>query len=438
LKDDDYGPARVALVRPGSPAEEAGVLQDDLIWSVDGEPMRDLIDYYLLMADDVRHVLSLERGGQRRQVELDTRSSEAGIEMAVPVFGSVRTCDNSCIFCFVDQLPEGLKESVYVKDDDYRLSFLQGNFVTLTNLDDDGIERIIEDRLSPLYVSLHATDPELRRQIFGNLRAGRALENLRVLLDAGIEVHIQIVLMRGVNDGYDLEHTLSDLHKQFGDVASVGVVPVGISDGGRLELPGGFAHDEASALDVLGRLERWSAAFGDAGPFAADEFFFLAGREAPGAGYYGGFPQTENGIGLARLFRDGFLEAAWRLYLPKGECEDSSIVTTPMGAWALSDLGLEETGVKLTICENTLFGPKVNVCGLIPGEDVASALSGLDRVSRALVPEVALGTDGSFIDGMTPVELARRTGFEVEVVPCTGTALIEALWESRPPGGIPG
>lgn len=431
MKDDDYGPAKVALVQPGSPAEEAGVRPGDLIWRVDGEPLRDLIDYYLLMADDERHVLSLERDGLRSEVSLDTGSAETGIEMAEPVFGSVKTCDNSCMFCFIDQLPEGLKESVYIKDDDYRLSFLQGNFVTLTNLEDEGIERIIEERLSPLYMSLHATDPELRRQIFGNLRAGRALENLRVLLDAGIEVHIQIVLMRGVNDGYDLEHTLSDLHKQYGEVASVGVVPVGISAGGSLELPEEYAFDRESALDILARLERWSAAFGEAGPFAADEFFFLAGREVPGAGYYGRFPQTENGIGLARLFRDGFHESAWRLYLPEGGCEGTSIVSTPMGAWALDDLGLEETGVRLTVCENTLFGPKVDVCGLIPGEDAARALSEQGGVERALVPEVALGTDGSFIDGVTTEELARRTGVAVKVVPCNGGSLIEALWRSR-------
>lgn len=429
MRGNARGAARVAAVESGSRAEASGLSAGDLIRRIDGEEMQDLIDLYLLLADDVPHRLEVQRGDELLSLTLEVGRGQPGIEIAEPVFGEVRLCHNKCIFCFVDQLPEGLKPSVYVKDDDYRLSFLQGNFITLTNLSKADLERIEDEMLSPLYVSLHTTDPELRARMFGSPGAGVALDNLRALLGAGIEVHLQIVLLRGVNDADSLDRTLGDLESEYVGVSSVGVVPVGVSEGGRLRVPDEWAFDRDSARETVERLEGWRERFGDAGPFAADEFFFLAGMPVPGAEYYGDFPQTENGIGLARLFRDNFTESAWKLWLPTGR-ETTAVVTTPIGAWALDDLGIEATGARMLVCGNTLFGPRVNVCGLLPGHDILRELERHDGIRHALAPSVAVDGEGEFIDRMSVRELSAASGVRIEVVPVTGAALIQALWDA--------
>lgn len=431
--------ARLSGVDPGSRAEKAGLRAGDAVLRVDGEEMRDLIDLYLLLADDVPHELEVVRDGERLSLTLPVGRGEPGMEVAEPVFDGVRLCRNDCIFCFVDQLPEGLKPSVYVKDDDYRLSFLQGNFVTLTNLSDDDMRRISDEMLSPLYVSLHTTDPELRARMFGSPRAASALKRLKELLDAGIQVHVQLVLLRGVNDADSLDRTLRDLAGYYSPVSSVGAVPIGITGGGRISVPREWGFDRDSARETIEQLDSWRGTFGDAGPFASDEFFFMAGLDAPPAQYYSDFAQTENGIGLARLFRDNFTESAWRLLLPEG-LASTAVVTTPIGAWALSGLGLDCTGARLLVCINTLFGPGVNVCGLLPGRDILRELErarepgGRNGIRQALVPAVAVDDNGDFIDGMSVEELAEESGARITVVPVAGSGLVRALWEAREEG----
>jgi putative radical SAM enzyme (TIGR03279 family) len=433
LEKDDFGPGIVASVEPGSPADKAGIQAGDMIWWIDGEPMRDLIDFYLLTADDIPHKFELERGKERLHVTVEPRLEGPGLVMSDTIFGRVLTCNNKCIFCFVDQLPPGLKRSVYVKDDDYRLSFLQGNFITLTNLEDEHIERILDDRLSPLFVSLHTTNPHIREQIFGNPDADRALGRLKELVDGGIEVHIQIVLMRGINDDENLDRTLADLSIDYATVASIGVVPVGISSGGSKTVPTDWGFDNGSAVEILELLASWSEGLQGVGPFAADEFFYLAGRKPPRSSYYYDFPQLENGIGLTRRFRDEFYLASGRI--PQGGLEHTAIVTTPMGAWALEGVGLEDSGVRIVSCGNSLFGPMVNVCGLLPGRDIVRALSARPDISSALVPGVAVDGHGAFIDGTTVAQAAQETSVELRVVPCQGEALANALLESVDPGG---
>ncbi|MFH1149927.1 MAG: DUF512 domain-containing protein [Actinomycetota bacterium] len=423
MSRSDFGPAIVERVVPGSAAEEAGLHDGDRILTVDGESMRDLIDFSLLIADDVTHRLRVDRGGSKLDLELGS-GGNPGVELAEPVFGRVRTCNNRCVFCFVDQLPAGLRSSVYLKDDDYRLSFLCGNFVTLTNLSGADLERIVEDRLSPLYVSLHTTDPALRREIFASRKAPGAMAALEALLEAGIEIHLQVVLMKGLNDGQALDATLSDLRDRYQGAASIGVVPVGVSDLARQDIARA-RFDAGTAASVLEQLEGWRPSFGAAGPYPADEFFYLAGREVPAREYYFSLPQLENGIGLTRKFRDGFVSARDRGAPPAG-CASTAVVTGPMGAWALSPLGIEEMGAETLVCPNTLFGPLVTVAGLLPGADV---LAGLENggFERALVSEVCLDAYGGFIDGMSVEEVSRRAGTRIECVENEGGALFEAL-----------
>jgi len=420
-----FGPAVVGSVEARSAADETGIRSGDRILAIDGRPLRDVIDCHVLLADGDVHSLKVERGTRRMDVTLDAADGRLGIQFENSVFGKVMTCNNRCMFCFVDQLPPGLRDSFYVKDDDYRLSFLEGNFITLTNLGKDDLKRIIADRLSPLYVSLHATDPALRRLLFGNAGATRALKVLAALLEEGIEVHIQIVLVKGINDGPNLEKTLDDISSEYRSVSSIGVVPVGITSVGRRKLRGDMGYDRDSAIVVLSQLDGWRKRLGERGPFASDEFFFLAGEYPPPSDYYGEYPQSENGVGLARKFIDGS-SSAGIVHHKEASPNGTAVITAPMGAWTLKPLGIERLGVQLLICGNSLFGERVTVAGLLPGNDVARKLKGTPGVRRALVSEVSL-SNGNFIDGISLERVSLQCGVEVRPVHPSAKALIDAV-----------
>ncbi|PKQ27771.1 MAG: DUF512 domain-containing protein [Candidatus Anoxymicrobium japonicum] len=427
MRKSKCGPARVTCVEPGSPADLAGIRCGDNIWKIKGTRLRDIIDLRMALADDGTHRLEVERAGRRFATALNLLGHPPGLEFSDSIFDQVKTCGNNCIFCFVDQLPDGLRDSVYVKDDDYRLSFLGGNFITLTNMKRADVKRVVMDRLSPLYVSLHSTEPAVRKKLFGNSDAPRALKILKELLNASIKVHIQIVLVRGVNDGKRLDVTLHDLLDRYSGVSSVGIVPVGISTGGRKAIPDAYGYDAASSADVLEQVDRWRPDFGAARIGAADEFYFMAGTPPPEADCYGEYPQCENGIGIVRQFMESYKKAARQMPLCRGACAGVTLITTPIGYWALALIGIEETGVSLLVCENTLFGSRVNVCGLLSGKDVARNLSCAPGVSLALVPDVALDDDFRFIDGTTLADVSRESGVNVESVSANGEALVKAL-----------
>lgn len=421
----------------GSPAERAGLRAGDRILTIDGGRPRDVIDLYMALADGGDHVVEVEREGTAAGSSLSLRlgPDAPGIEVSEQIFDGVRTCENACMFCFVEQLPEGLRKSVYIKDDDYRLSFLCGNFITLTNMTRSDVKRIVRQKLTPLYVSLHSTDHSIRTRMFGNPEADSALKVLKELLKAGIEVHLQIVLLRGVNDEQKLDATLDDLSRRYRKVASIGVVPVGLSSGGRKTLPDRFGFDAKSSASLIEQVAAWRGRFEGCGPYAADEFFFMAAEEPPGTAYYGSFDQTENGIGLARRFRDSFLEAADAAPLEPGCADGLALVTTPAGAWVLDPLGIERAGARLLACENTLFGPKVNVCGLLPGADVERTLAAAEGVELALVPDVMLDHMERFIDGVTLEQAADLTGVPLEKVTTTGEGLCGAMNDACRKGG---
>jgi putative radical SAM enzyme (TIGR03279 family) len=299
---------RVVSVAAASPAQAAGLQVGDALLAIDGRVPRDVIEYRLLV-DGADPELEIRRGHEELSVAVDKTAGEAlGVEVSSAVFDRVRTCDNHCEFCFIYQLPKGMRKSLYLKDDDYRLSFLYGNFTTLTRFTELDLERVLSEGLSPLFVSIHSTDPELRARMLRNVRGATSLRWLRALLDGGIEVHGQIVVCPGVNDGEALETTLAGVLDEYPELATVACVPLGVSDYTREPAMRAHSRDEADA--VIETVEQWQelalGAIGRRLVYAADEYYLLAGRPFPARERYDGFPQHENGIGMARAFACAF------------------------------------------------------------------------------------------------------------------------------------
>src|SRR3954469_25717061 len=299
---------RVVAVAPGSPAERAGLRPGDEIVALDGRAPRDVIEWRML-ADEADLEVDVRRGGLDTTVAVPKRAGEAlGAEVHSALFDQVRTCDNHCEFCFIFQLPKGLRRSLYLKDDDYRLSFLYGNFTTLTRFTEADLERVVSEKLSPLHVSIHGTDPDVRAGMLRNRRGATSLRWLRALLDNGVDVHGQVVVCPGVNDADILDDTLTGVLDRYPELATVAVVPLGVSR--YTTEPTMRPHTTAEAARVVGQVERaqrdFLAALGRRVVFAADEYYLMADRPFPDAGAYDDFPQHENGIGMARAFEAAF------------------------------------------------------------------------------------------------------------------------------------
>jgi putative radical SAM enzyme (TIGR03279 family) len=408
------------------------MLRGDLVLAVDGRKLRDVIDWMWLTSEPAVEV-EVRRDGEPLTLALHRGyDEELGVEFADVLFDGVRTCDNACLFCFVGQLPSGLRDSLYVRDDDFRLSFLAGNFVTLTNLDDEDVERICEQRLTPLYVSLHAVDADVRSTLVCATVEDRTLERIDELLGAGIELHVQIVLVPDVNDGEQLQRTLAWLAERDG-IASVGVVPLGYTSSQQR-----FARsfeDPAHAAMVLDSLELWRAGMaeerGTRWVYAADEFYLAARRELPSADDYDGFPQFENGIGMARAFIDEFEEAA---SMADGSPEPGEtpravvIVTGELFAPVLrrlvprlGDLGVE---ARVLAVPNRFLGGDVSVAGLLTGRDVAEAIANEPGGDTFLVPDVVLNSDGLLLDDVRVSDLILLTGKDVRVIASDAESLV--------------
>lgn len=450
--------ARVQAVAPGSPAEAAGLLPGDEIVALNGEAPRDVIQYRLL-ADEAEVHLDVVRGGLALELEVaKAEGMPLGAEVASALFDQVRTCDNHCEFCFIYQLPPGLRDSLYLKDDDYRLSFLYGNFTTLTRFTEADLERVVTEGLSPLHVSIHATDPEVRADLLRNRRGATSLRWLRALLDHGITVHGQVVVLPGVNDGAVLDDTLAGVLDRYPELASLCVVPLGISrfaPEGRMR-----PHTVDEARAVIDTVHDWQDVFlrvlGRRLAFAADEYYLMAGRPFPDAEAYEGFPMHEDGVGMARTFelefrglvdeptgpQSGFFAAVdgapaegYRAVrtgasgatgLTIGPRRDApvGVLTGPFGAAVLEPLvaDLDRDDVRVLPVANEYFGGNIGVTGLMVGADVGRVLADEPAGHRYLLPEVCL-SQGRFLDGTTPDDLPRP----VEILPTDGLALRAAL-----------
>ena len=427
--------AVVSLVEPDSPAAEVGLLCGDRLSAIDGRKPRDIIDFQLMSAQESFELEYVRDGEVLRAVVEPDEFGRVGVSFESSVFDRLKTCRNRCVFCFVDQLPPGCRDSLLLKDDDYRLSFLYGNFVTLTNITDTELERVIEDRLSPLYVSLHTLDPVLRREM---LRPppdeDRTVERLSALCAAGIEIHIQIVACPGVNDGEELTRTLRGLRERFPAGASVGIVPVGLT-GHRDGLAQLRPFRPAEALLLLEQVEEWQdrsrTERGDGWVYAADEFYLMTGRVLPAAGEYDDFPQLENGIGLTRRFLDEFFEElATADSSPRVEVVD--VVTARLGAIVLRAAAgpLEAAGgprMRVIEAANTWLGGDVSVAPLLAGADLLTAVREADAAGPILFPAHCLNGDGLFLDDLAPEDLERETGLVFIAVPPTGRGLLEGV-----------
>jgi putative radical SAM enzyme (TIGR03279 family) len=429
----------ISAIEPDSLAEEAGLQPGDQVLAVNGQPIRDPVDYRFQTTDDLVE-LEVVHDGELGLVEFEKPIDEPlGIEFDDNAFDGTRICNNKCFFCFLKGLPKGLRRPLYIKDDDYRLSFLHGNFVTLTNLSDDDWVRLEEQRLSPLHVSVHATDLNLRRQLLGNHNAPDIIEQLRRLAEMRIEAHTQVVLCPGVNDGDALDQTVSDLLAQE-NVTSIGVVPVGSSLEGeeRIGDPGMRAHSQAEARVVVKQLRHWQrqarSQRGRSVVFPSDEFYLTAGAQIPSARRYDGFPQWENGIGMTRTLVDDWRKTRRRirqgnLALPRAS---AIIACGTLIAPTLRDLCDEAsslTGVDFEIVPvgNTLFGARVNVSGLIPGGDFATALSAIDLPEHVFLPRSSLDYFGAkFLDDLTPEALETTLDRPIKFV-YTLSELLESI-----------
>ena len=431
-------PGTIAAVAPGSLAMELGIEPGDRVVGINGLPLLDALDFQFQAQND-RVVLDVDRAGVLLRYDLDLEGDEYwGVTFADPTFDGVRICENACPFCFIKQIPKGMRRSLYVMDDDFRYSMLYGSFVTLTNLSEDDWRRIEEQHISPLHVSVHSTDPELRVALVGNPRAGRIMDDLARLDRAGIDFHAQLVLVPGVNDGAELDRSLSDLASFGSRLRSIAGVPVGLSRHGqerqskqvRLSrtcmrtLPGKqiavrrYEQNEARAM--IAQAERWQERFwherGNPFFYLGDEFYLMTGTPVPDTRHYGGFPQIEDGIGITRHFLaalDGYLRRAKQAGLTgaAGTIACGTLIAPTMRD-AVSRFN-KHTGAALDVIavENVYLGAEITVSGLLSGRDLLAARSLHDTSKPLYISDRMISQrTGTLLDDLTIAELERELG----------------------------
>ena len=422
----------IEKVMPGSVASELEIEAGDRLLAINGHRLRDIIDYNFFSAEEELTLEVVKSDGEVWEIEVERDESESlGLMFPAPVPAQ---CGNKCVFCFVHQLPKGLRAPLYVKDEDYRLSFLYGNYVTLANIGRSEIERIKEQRLSPLYISVHTTDPLLREKLLGKSRIVPILEVMEELAAARITMHTQVVLCPGINDGSFLEQTVNDLAALYPLVASLAVVPLGLTRH-RKGLPelrpvtSDYAADFIAAWQP--RAKELAGRLGEPFLFLADEFFIKAGLPFPPIEDYGDFPQVENGVGMVPLFLDEAAEV-----LDQAQPLKPATVTVVTGESPyqylsdfLHDLG-QKTGVTFrpVAIRNRLFGDSVTVTGLVSGRDIIDGLLEVEIGDLVLIPDVMLKEgEGVFLDDLSVADLQDALHKEAVVVESTPWGIYRAI-----------
>jgi putative radical SAM enzyme (TIGR03279 family) len=424
-------PHLIASVAPDSIAEEMEISSGDFLLSVNGQNCADVLDYRYLTHDE-NVTLEIEKpDGEIWELEIEKDEDEdLGMEFDKPLMDDARRCKNKCVFCFIDQLPPKLRGSLYFKDDDARLSFLSGNYVTLTNITRAEAERIAFYHLSPLRISVHAMEPELRAKLTGNPNAGKLGEYLQIFNGAGVTMHFQIVLCRGLNDGAHLDYSISELTKLRPGAASLSVVPAGLSKY-REGLYPLTPFTEAEAAAVVTQVSEWQrrlrGEMGTAFVFCADEFYLQAGVPVPDYTNYEDFPQLENGVGMLALFKKEFYDA----YRPVKLARKTAIVTGKAAAGFMRELVKDISNVFVYEIENEFFGPLITVSGLLTGGDIirqAGPRLKADGIDRLLVPANAFRHNTEvMLDDVTREDLQAALGVEVSIGPADGGDFYRSL-----------
>ncbi len=412
---------KIKSVKKGSIASRWNLSPGDELLKINGQAVKDIIDYRFCSADQRLRLKLRSRSGKPRTVLVNKEPDEdLGLDFYTTRY---KSCKNKCIFCFVHQLPKGLRKALYFKDEDYRLSFLHGNFITLTNTLDEDLERIIRQRLSPLYISVHATDEVLRKRMLGNAEIPDIMPLIRRLAQGKIEMHAQIVLCPGINDGEHLEKSVNDLSALYPFVKSLALVPVGLTRF-RSRLPKIRPIGRAYSARIVRLVNRWQKLFhrklGTGFVYAADEFFTKAELDVPGNRYYDGFYQVENGVGMIRQFLDDFRSK--RRLLPRRVKKDLKItLVTGVSAFGLINQLINEhlrriTGLKIKVvkAKNAFFGQSVTVTGLLTGTDIITAVNRERTLGEViLLPPNCVNQDGLFLDDLSPRVLENELGRRV-------------------------
>ena len=430
---------KITLVERGSRADKAGILPGDTLVSINGNEICDVLDYRFYLTER-KVALILEREGTLYSAEIKKGEyDDIGLDFETPLMDKKHTCRNGCIFCFIDQNPEGLRESLYFKDDDSRLSFIHGNYITLTNMTDKDIARIVKMRFSPINISVHTTNPELRVKMMKNKRAGEVLRYLDELKRAGISMCAQIVLCRGINDGEELKRTLSDLAEYAPELTSIAVVPAGLTKfRDKLYPLTDFTPEEAGAvIDTVNAFgEKLLSKLGTRLVYCADEFYLKAGREIPDSDYYEDYPQLENGVGMIRSFSDEFsmciedLEEEAKSFKERTVSLATGVAAYPTVKELSCRLMAICPGLTVNIYKiiNNFFGESITVSGLLTGKDIYEQLKDKDLGDELIIPENALrfGED-VFLCNMTVGELSDKLSVKVRPSGSDGYELARAI-----------
>lgn len=426
----------IKKVDPDSIADQLELEAGDAVISIDGRELEDIFDYEYYINNESILMVVKKKNGEEWELEIENQYEDLGITFENGLMSEYRTCRNNCIFCFIDQMPPGMRETLYFKDDDSRLSFLQGNYVTLTNMSDHDINRIIEFKLAPINISVHTTNPVLRCKMLHNRFAGESLLKIDQLYEAEIPMNGQIVLCKGVNDGKELERTIKDLAKYLPHMKSVSIVPVGVSKY-REGLYPLEALNEDDARNVIETVERWQKklykTYGNHFIHVSDEFYILAGLPMPEEKRYDGYIQLENGVGMTRLLEEEVIGALKKLKGDK-QVEEISIATGKLAAPYIKDLvekimkKFPGRKVHVYTINNVFFGEHITVAGLITGQDLTSQLKDKELGSRLLLPECMFRSgEEVFLDDLTRTDVQNALQVQVDIVKSSGQDLVQAV-----------
>ncbi len=429
---------RISAVDPDGIGAELGIEPGDLLLQISGKPVRDVFDYRYLLNEEYVTVTIEKENGEVWELEIEKEYEEdLGVTFESGLMDDYRSCANRCVFCFIDQMPPGMRETLYFKDDDTRLSFLQGNYVTLTNMSKNDIDRIIEYRMEPINVSVHTMNPDLRCAMLRNRTAGKALEKLDTLYDAGITMNGQIVLCKGLNDGSELEYTLEQLKRYIPVMQSLSVVPVGLTRfrEGLYPLEPFGREDARQVLRIIHSWQkRFFEEFGIHFVHASDEWYILAGEELPEEERYDGYLQLENGVGMLRLLEREVMEA-----LEKRTGDDrirKAVIATgqlaaPFLQGHVERICKKYPGVQANVVPviNNFFGPQITVSGLITGGDLITQLKGRLEPDMVLILPCNMLRDGEevFLDDISLADLEKELGVKTIIADSDGESLVNAI-----------